>query len=60
MKERTGNQSGTIRTSVSLPVDLSQTIDAIAKKKKVSRAWIVRDALESYIREKWPLLESKV
>lgn len=48
-----------VRTSVTLPPELSKTIDGMAKKKKVSRAWIVRDALEAYVRDQWPLLERK-
>lgn len=49
----------TVRTSVSLSADLHKTIASIAKKKKVSSAWVVREAIEAYIRDEWPLLERR-
>jgi metal-responsive CopG/Arc/MetJ family transcriptional regulator len=38
-----------IRTSVSFPRDLHKTLEDLAKQKKVSLAWIVRDAAEKYV-----------
>ncbi|WP_367396905.1 hypothetical protein [Sinimarinibacterium sp. NLF-5-8] len=32
-------------------------LEAIARSKKVSVAWVVRDAAEKYVAEQWPLLE---
>lgn len=49
----------TTRASVSFPHDLYETLERIAKEKKVSVAWIVRDAAEKYVNEKWPLLGSR-
>lgn len=46
----------TTRASVSFPSDLYETLEKIAKEKKVSVAWIVRDAAEKYVNEQWPLL----
>lgn len=46
-----------IRTSVSLPYELHETLEQMAKKKKVSTAWVIRDAAEKYIAEQWPLLQ---
>lgn len=46
------------RISVSFPRDVYETIERLAKEKKVSVAWIVRDAAERYIADQWPLLES--
>jgi metal-responsive CopG/Arc/MetJ family transcriptional regulator len=43
------------RASVTFPRDLYQTLEDIAKKKKVSVAWIVRDAAERYVADQWPL-----
>jgi metal-responsive CopG/Arc/MetJ family transcriptional regulator len=43
------------RTSVTFPPDLYRTLEDIAKKKKVSIAWVVRDATEKYIADQWPL-----
>ena len=37
-----------VRASISFPPDLYQTLDEIAKRKKVSLAWVVRDAGERY------------
>lgn len=47
------------RASVSFPNDLYETLEEIAKEKKVSVAWIVRDAAERYVTEQWPLLAGK-
>lgn len=49
----------TTRTSVSFPSDLYETLEEIAKEKKVSVAWIVRDAAEKYVNEQWPLLADR-
>jgi metal-responsive CopG/Arc/MetJ family transcriptional regulator len=46
-----------LRTSVSFPRELHDTLEQIAKAKKVSLAWIVRDAAERYVSDQWPLLE---
>ncbi len=45
----------TLRASVSFPRDLYATLERIAKEKKVSVAWIVRDAAEKYVGDQWPL-----
>lgn len=45
------------RASVTFPPDLYRTLEAIAKAKKVSVAWVVRDAAERYVADRWPLLE---
>ncbi len=49
----------TTRASVSFPVDLYATLEQMAEQKKVSVAWIVRDAAERYVDEQWPLFEKK-
>jgi len=38
-----------VRASISFPPDLYGTLERIAKQKKVSLAWVVRDAAEKYI-----------
>ena len=43
------------RASVTLPPDVYKTLEQIAREKKVSLAWVIRDAAERYIAEKWPL-----
>jgi hypothetical protein len=48
-----------IRASISFPPDVYETLEVIAKEKKVSLAWVVREAAEQYIGEKWPLFSRK-
>lgn len=50
------NAPRTLRASVSFPSELYETLESIAKEKKVSLAWIVRDAAEQYVASRWPLL----
>jgi metal-responsive CopG/Arc/MetJ family transcriptional regulator len=38
-----------VRASISFPPDLYETLEDIAKQKKVSLAWVVRDAAEKYV-----------
>ena len=47
---------GKPRASVTLPPDVYRTLQLIAKQKKVSVAWVVRDAAEKYVADQWPLL----
>lgn len=42
-------QSASVRASISFPPDLYGTLEEIAKQKKVSLAWVVRDAAEKYV-----------
>lgn len=44
-----------VRASISFPPEIYRTLEEIADKKKVSLAWVVREAAENYIAEKWPL-----
>jgi metal-responsive CopG/Arc/MetJ family transcriptional regulator len=44
-----------VRASISFPPDVYETLEGIAKEKKVSLAWVVRDAAEKYIADRWPL-----
>ena len=49
-------QSGAaVRASISFPPDVYETLEVIAREKKVSLAWVVREAAEKYIADKWPL-----
>jgi hypothetical protein len=38
-----------VRSSISFPPDPYETLEDIAKQKKVSMAWVVRDAAEKYV-----------
>jgi predicted DNA-binding protein len=44
-----------VRASISFPPEIYETLEVIAKEKKVSLAWVVREAAEKYIADKWPL-----
>jgi len=48
-----------VRASISFPRELYQTLEDIARKKKVSLAWVVRDAAEHYVSDKWPLFKGQ-
>jgi metal-responsive CopG/Arc/MetJ family transcriptional regulator len=50
------NSQPTVRTSVSLPQGLYVELERIARDKKVSLAWVMRDAAEKYVTDQWPLL----
>lgn len=54
--KRMKSPNPTPRASVTFPPELYQTLEAIAKSKKVSVAWVVRDAAEKYVADQWPLL----
>lgn len=49
----------TIRASVSFPRELYDTLERIAEQKKVSVAWVVRDAAEKYVADQWPLFRGQ-
>jgi metal-responsive CopG/Arc/MetJ family transcriptional regulator len=48
-----------VRATISFPRQVYETLEGIAKEKKVSLAWVVRDAVERYIEDKWPLLKGQ-
>lgn len=45
------------RTSVTFPADIYSSLETIANNKKVSIAWVIRDAAEKYVAEQWPLFK---
>lgn len=47
------------RVSVTFPAHLYSSIEIIAKKKKVSLAWVIRDAVEKYVSDLTPLFPEK-
>jgi predicted transcriptional regulator len=53
-------ESAMPRISVSLSPEVHATLELIAQEKKVSVAWVMRDAAEQYIADKWPLFKGKV
>ncbi len=44
------------RASVTFPLELYEMLEAIARSKKVSVAWVVREAADQYVANEWPLL----
>ena len=48
-----------VRASISFPPDVYETLRGIAKETKVSLAWVVREAVEKYITDKWPLFRGR-
>lgn len=49
------SEGSSVRATISFPSDIYQTLEDIARQKKVSLAWVVREATEQYIADKWPL-----
>ena len=49
----------TVRASVSFPEDQYAELERIALEQRVSLAWVVRDAVQSYLVTRWPLFESR-
>lgn len=47
----------TVRASVSFPEDQYEALELIAHQQRVSVAWVVRDAVETYLVTRGPLLE---
>jgi hypothetical protein len=43
------------RLSVTIPIETYDSLERIARKKKVSLAWVVRDAAERYVSDELPL-----
>ncbi len=44
-----GENTSSIRASISFPQETYRTLEEIAQQKKVSLAWVVREASEKYI-----------
>lgn len=48
-------KGGMIRASSSYPREVYRVLEDIAREKKVSVAWVMRDAAEKYVEDRWPL-----
>ena len=42
-------EGASVRATISFPSELYKTLEDIARQKKVSLAWVVRDATEKYV-----------
>lgn len=58
MPRKQQNQPPT-RASVTFPAEVYSSLESIAKQKKVSMAWVIRDAAEKYVSDQWPLFAEK-
>jgi metal-responsive CopG/Arc/MetJ family transcriptional regulator len=54
-QQSSSGREGTARASVTFPAALYAELERIAEEKKVSVAWVVRDAAEKYVAEQYPL-----
>jgi predicted DNA-binding protein len=59
MKAKKGDGKAQVRATISFPPDVYETLEVIAKQKKVSLAWVVREATEQYLADKWPLFANR-
>jgi len=50
MANRIKGSKGTIRSSISFSQDIYSSLEEIAYEKKVSLAWVVREAVETYLK----------
>lgn len=53
-KQHANAKDGT-RASITFPANLYSELERIAEEKKVSVAWVVRDAVEKYVEAQYPL-----
>lgn len=57
-KQQPQAREGT-RASVTFPADLYAELERIAEERKVSVAWVVRDAVEKYVEAQYPLFRGQ-
>lgn len=55
-KKKGSGSTPQVRATISFPPQVYETLEEIAREKKVSLAWVVREATEKYIADRWPLL----
>jgi predicted DNA-binding protein len=58
-KNMKADSTAQVRATLSFPPDVYESLKVIAKQKKVSLAWVVREATEQYLSEKWPLFKGQ-
>jgi len=46
------------RTSVSFAPEVYKTLEDLAARKKVSIGWVVREAVDKYLADQWPLFSN--
>lgn len=50
-QSRKPERAASVRASISFPPDIYEVLEQLARQKKVSLAWVVRDAVERYVSE---------
>ena len=58
-KKMKAQNTAQVRATISFPPHVYETLEGIAREKKVSLAWVVREATEKYIADKWPLFKAQ-
>jgi predicted DNA-binding ribbon-helix-helix protein len=53
--EQADDQRSSVRTTVTLPKDNYTELEKLAELKKVSVAWVIREAVDRYLNRKTPL-----
>jgi predicted transcriptional regulator len=51
--------TASVRASISFPPEIYGVLEQLARQKKVSLAWVVRDAVERYVAEQKEQLEQE-
>ena len=54
-----GRCASSMRATISFPPEMYETLERIARDKKVSLVWVVREAVDTYLGEKWPLFKGQ-
>jgi predicted DNA-binding protein len=54
-KKMKAQSAAQVRTTISFPPNLYQTLEELAQQKKVSLAWVVREASERYVADQKPV-----
>ena len=56
-KSTRGSSAGpSVRTTASIPRETYRLVKSLSAQKKVSVAWVIREAVEKYVSDQWPLL----
>jgi len=49
------SDAASVRATITFPPALYETLGELARQKKVSLAWVVRDATEKYVEDRRPV-----
>jgi metal-responsive CopG/Arc/MetJ family transcriptional regulator len=58
-KSSKAQKKAAVRASITFPPDLYESLEELAKQKKVSLAWVVRDATEKYLGDQRPVVREE-